>query len=299
MMGFSENNGINNRQHVLSIQSHVVWGHAGNSASTLPMQRMGIEVNPIHTVHFSNHTGYGHCRGEIMPPSIITDSVQGLEDNGFIKNISAVLSGYTASPLVGKTIADSVKTIRKHTPNAIYCCDPVLGDVGRGIYVKEGVANMVKNTLVPIADIITPNHFEAEFLAGEPLDTLEKALAFCEDTVAKGVSTVVITSFNTTSTPNDVIQCIAVDSRGKYMLTKPKVTTGVKENFTGSGDVFTALYLSNILLGRSTENALGHTTSALHAIYTKTAQNGRDELDLIAAQDCIINPETMYTAQKL
>lgn len=287
------------RQHVLSIQSHVVWGHAGNSASILPMQRMGIEVNPIHTVHFSNHTGYGHYLGEIMPPSLITDSVQGLEDNGFIQGISAVLSGYTASPLVGKAIAEAVATVRQHNPNAIYCCDPVLGDVGRGIYVREGVADMIKNTLLPIADIITPNHFEAEFLAGQPLDTVEKALAFCDEIIASGVSTVVITSFETPDTPKGSLQCIAADALGKYMLTKPKITTGKKDNFTGSGDIFTSLFLSNMLLGKNTSDALEHTASAMHAIYATTSKNARDELDLIASQDLIVTPPTMYTAEKL
>ncbi len=293
------NHSNTSRQHVLSIQSHVVWGHAGNSASTLPMQRMGINVNPIHTVHFSNHTGYGHFLGEIMPPSLITDSVQGLEDNGFIHNVNAVLSGYTASPLVGETIANAVQKVRKHNASVIYCCDPVLGDVGRGIYVRDGVADMVKHTLVPIADIITPNHFEAEFLAGHALDNVEKALQFCDSIIANGTSRVVITSFEGGSTPSGTIQCIAADKHGKYILTKPKVTTGYKENFTGSGDIFTSIFLASTLQGKTTAEALEHTASAVHAIYEVTAKSGNHELDLIAAQDHIPHPPTIFSAEKL
>ncbi len=293
------NNNNTKCQHVLSIQSHVVWGHAGNSAAILPMQRMGINVNPIHTVHFSNHTGYGHFLGEIMPPSIITDSVQGLEENGFIHNINAVLSGYTASPLVGETIASAVQKVRSHNADAIYCCDPVLGDVGRGIYVRDGVADMIKHTLVPIADIITPNHFEAEFLSGHALDSVEKALQFCDTIIADGTSRVVITSFNAASTPAGTIQCIAADKHGKYILTKPKVTTGHKDNFTGSGDVFTSLFLASTLQGKTTVEALEHTASAIHAIYEVTAKNGRHELDIISAQDYVPHPPTIFSAEKL
>src|SRR5436305_4575076 len=125
--------------NILSIQSHVAYGHVGNSAAVFPMQRLGHEVWPIHTVQFSNHTGYGAWRGEVLPASIIDECVEGIAERGVLASCDGVLSGYMGSADTGEAILRAVQRVKAANPQALYCCDPVIGDFGRGVLVREGV----------------------------------------------------------------------------------------------------------------------------------------------------------------
>ena len=151
---------------ILSIQSSVAYGHVGNSAAVFPLQRLGHEVWPVLTVHFSNHTGYGAWRGPLLAPTDVADVINGIEDRGVLGEADAVLSGYQGDPAVGAVILDAVARVKELNPDAVYCCDPVMGDVGRGMFVRPGIPEFMRDTVVPQADILTPNHFELDFLAG-------------------------------------------------------------------------------------------------------------------------------------
>src|SRR5688572_23654417 len=152
--------------NLLSIQSHVAYGHAGNSAAVFPLQRLGIEVWPIHTVQFSNHTGYGSWRGEVFDAKLIRDVVQGIEERGLLPRCDGVLSVYMGAPETGEAILDAVDWVKAANPAARYCCDPVIGDVGRGVFVQPGVPVFMRERAVPSADIVTPNQFELDYLSG-------------------------------------------------------------------------------------------------------------------------------------
>ena len=153
---------------ILSVQSSVAFGHVGNSAAVFPLQRLGHEVWPVNTVHFSNHTGYGEWRGPLLDPADVAAVIQGIGERGAFASIDAVLSGYQGDPAVGAVILDAVAAVRAANPDAVYCCDPVMGDVGRGMFVRPGIPEFMRDTVVPAADVITPNHFELDFLAGTP-----------------------------------------------------------------------------------------------------------------------------------
>src|SRR5689334_22535428 len=146
--------------NLLSIQSHVAYGHAGNSAAVFPLQRMGVEVWPIHTVQFSNHTGYGAWRGRASDAGLIGEIVDGLETRGVLGECDGVLSGYVGAPEIGAAILDAVASVKRANPSARYCCDPVIGDVGKGAFVRAGVAEFMREKAVPAADVVTPNQFE-------------------------------------------------------------------------------------------------------------------------------------------
>ena len=146
--------------NILSIQSHVAYGHVGNAAAVFPLQRMGHEVWPIHTVQFSNHTGYGAWRGQVFDAGLIADCVLGLEERGALARCDGVLSGYMGSADTGVAILDAVARVRAAHPSALYCCDPVMGDVGRGMFVRPGIPEFLRDRVVPMADVATPNHFE-------------------------------------------------------------------------------------------------------------------------------------------
>ena len=120
----------------MSIQSSVAYGYVGNSAAVFPLQRLGHEVWPVLTVHFSNHTGYGAWRGPLLDPADVREVVAGIEDRGVLEHCDAVLSGYQGDPAVGGVILEAVEKVKAANPHAVYCCDPVMGDVGRGMFVR-------------------------------------------------------------------------------------------------------------------------------------------------------------------
>ncbi len=160
--------------NILSIQSHVAYGHVGNDAATFPLQRMGVEVWPIHTVQFSNHTGYGSWKGRVFDAGMIGELVAGIEQRGVLGECDGVLSGYMGSAEIGMAILEAVATVRQANPGAKYCCDPVIGDVGRGIFVREGIPEFMRTKAVPAADIVTPNQFELDYLSGRASGTLRQ-----------------------------------------------------------------------------------------------------------------------------
>ena len=143
---------------ILSIQSLVAYGHAGNSAALFPLQRLGWEVWPVMTVHFSNHTGYGDWRGPLLTAEDVADVIRGVEDRGAFASCEAVLSGYQGAEDVGAVVLDAVARVKTAAPEAVYCCDPVMGDVGRGMFVRPGIPEFMRDTVVPRADTVSYTH---------------------------------------------------------------------------------------------------------------------------------------------
>ena len=125
--------------NILSIQSHVAYGHVGNDSAVFVMQRLGVEVWPIHTVQFSNHTGYGAWKGRVFDGASIDELMVGIGERGVLPQCTGVLSGYMGSAETGNAILSAVGKVRAANPEALYCCDPVIGDVGRGIFVRPGI----------------------------------------------------------------------------------------------------------------------------------------------------------------
>ncbi len=147
--------------NILSIQSHVAYGHVGNAAAIFPMQRLGVEVWPIHTVQFSNHPGYGAWRGRVFDAGLISELVEGIAGRGVLATCDAVLSGYMGSRETGEAILDAVARVKAANPKAVYACDPVIGDTGRGIFVAPGIPEFMREQAVPAAEIITPKPVRA------------------------------------------------------------------------------------------------------------------------------------------
>ena len=208
---------------ILSIQSLVAYGHAGNSAAVFPLQRLGREVWPVMTVHFSNHTGYGDWRGPLLAASDVAEVIRGVEDRGALDRCDAVLSGYQGAEDVGTVILDAVATVKRHSPGALYCCDPVMGDVGRGMFVRPGIPEFMREQVVPAADVITPNHFELDFLAGTTSTTLPALLDAVDKVRATGPSVVLVTSTILDDTPDDSLDLVAVSDEGAWRTRTPRL----------------------------------------------------------------------------
>jgi pyridoxine kinase len=158
---------------VISIQSQVVFGHVGNSAALFPMQAAGLEVAAIPTVIFSNTPDYSTLRGRALDPGHFADLLLGAQERGLPERADYILSGYIGSVEVARTLAEFVAGAKAANPRLRYICDPVMGDAGPGLYVPEAIADVMRDQLLPLADIATPNPFELSWLTGQGIATLD------------------------------------------------------------------------------------------------------------------------------
>ncbi|RHW27157.1 pyridoxal kinase PdxY [Nocardioides immobilis] len=279
---------------ILSIQSSVAYGHVGNSAAVFPLQRLGHEVWPVITVHFSNHTGYGAWRGPMLAPADVAEVIAGIADRGVLGTADAVLSGYQGDPAMGAVILDAVAQVKALNPAAVYSCDPVIGDVGRGVFVRPGIPEFIRDQVVPRADIVTPNHFELDFLTGSTTTTPEEVLAAADALRARGPRDVLVTSVRYPG-EDDTLDVLAVSDKGAWVVTTPLLP--ISPN--GGGDLTAALYLAHLRDTGSPATALERTTGAVFAVLEATLAAGTRELQLIAAQDAIADTATRFEARRL
>jgi pyridoxine kinase len=288
---------LNRAVRVLSIQSSVAYGHVGNSAAVFPLQRLGVEVWPILTVHFSNHTGYGHWRGPLLSAEDVREVLTGVEERGVLPGCDAVLSGYQGAPDVGSVVLDAVARVRAANPAAVYCCDPVLGDTGRGFYVRPGIPEFMRDRVIPAADIATPNHFELDFLTGrtERTQTMAEVLAAVDQLRARGPRTVLVTSLVHDGLAEDTVEMLAVDAWGAWLVSTPLLPLSVN----GAGDVTAALFLAHLLESASAATALERTASSVWSVLEETARLREQEIQIVAAQDAIARPPMQFQATRL
>jgi pyridoxine kinase len=280
---------------ILSIQSSVAYGHVGNSAAVFPLQRIGVEVWPVHTVHFSNHTGYGTWRGMVLSAETVAEVIQGIEERGVLHECDGVLSGYMGDASLGEVILDAFNRVKRANPSAVYCCDPVMGDVERGFFVRPGIPEFMRDRAVPAATILTPNQFELEYLADRAVTDLESALASVDHVMACGPSVVCVTSLRRRDARGDQIEMLAVDSGGAFTIETPLLPV----NVNGAGDMTAALFFAHWRKSGSIQIALELTTGAVFAVLEATVAAGAREIQLIKAQESIANPSRRFQAARV
>ena len=281
--------------NLLSIQSHVAYGHVGNAAAVFPLQRIGVEVWPVHTVQFSNHTGYGEWKGQVFDASLIRDVVAGIAQRGVLGQCNGVLSGYMGGAEIGEAILEAVAAVKTVNPEARYCCDPVIGDVGRGIFVCEGIPEFMKAKAVPAADIITPNQFELDYLSGRGSGTLATARDALKVVHDLGPRVILVTSLHTDETPDDAIDLLASDGQACFRVRTPKLALSVN----GAGDAIAALFFAHYLRSGDVAQAVSQAASSIFGVLARTAEAGAREIQLIAAQDEIVNPNRVFKAEEI
>lgn len=281
--------------NILSIQSSVAYGHVGNSAAVFPLQRLGIGVWPVITVHFSNHTGYGEWQGPVLPAEDIAAVVQGIDDRGVLPDCDATLSGYMGDVSLGEVILDAAARVKAANPKALYCCDPVMGDVGRGFFVRPGIPEFMRDRAVPAADIITPNQFELEYLTGCKVDTLDHALAAADAARLLGPETVLVTSLQRSGAPADTIELLVVSGEGAWLVGTPLLPISVN----GAGDMTAALFLAHYLKTGDPATALGRVAGSVFSVMEATVAAGAREIQIVAAQDAIADPPKRFVVEKV
>jgi pyridoxine kinase len=280
---------------VLSVQSRVAYGHVGNTASVFPLQRLGIEAWALDTVAFSNHTGHGQWRGSAVAAAVIADLFHGIAALGVLPQIDAVLSGYLGDAATGPVLIDIVEAVRAANPKALFCCDPVIGDVDTGSYVTEGIAEFFRERALALADIVTPNCFELEFLTGARVASLAQAAEAALGLRAAGPGIVLVTSLDAAPAKPDQMTMLAAGPDGAWAVETPRLPI----TLNGCGDVTAALFLAHLLRGQHLAEALALTAAAIFAVIEETQRQGRYELALVAAQDEIIAPTRRFTPIRL
>ena len=279
---------------ILSIQSWVASGHVGNAAALFPLQRLGAEMLGVHTVQFSNHPGHGAFTGRAAPAAEIAALVDGLAGHGALRDCDAVLTGYLGDAALGATVLDAVAHVRAANPDALWCCDPVMGDDGR-IYVQPGIPAFFGGQAMSRADILTPNQFELGLLSGMPCDTAAACMAAAHTLRARlvpsGPRIVLVTSLRTQETPADALDMLLCCDAGIYRLRSALLP----QKFSGAGDTLAALFLFHMLAQRDPVRAAARAASSMAGLLLLTSQAGAAELLTVAGQNEFVQPSvTVY-----
>ncbi|MCS5480127.1 pyridoxal kinase PdxY [Corynebacterium sp. YIM 101645] len=281
--------------NILSIQSSVAYGHVGNSAAVFPLQRLGHEVWPVYTVNYSNHTGYGSWRGPMIPASDVADIITGIEERGALAQVDAVLSGYQGGSDIADVIIDAVARVKAANPKAVYACDPVMGNAKSGCHVGDAIPPLLRDRVVPVADIITPNQFELGFLTGREASDLASTLDAADAAREMGPSTVLVTSVERPERPEGTIEMLAVNDAGAWLVQTPYLP--FKRN--GSGDVTAALFTGHYVSTGDAADALARTASSVFDLVENTYQADSRELLLIESQDAYANPRLQFAVEQV
>lgn len=283
----------------LSIQSSVAYGHVGNSAAVFPLQRMGIEVMPVYTVHYSNHTGYGAWRGPMLSPDDVREVITGIEERGGLDDVDVILSGYQGGAGIGDVILDAVARVKARNPRAIYACDPVMGNAKSGCFVAPEIPILLRERVVPAADLITPNQFELGFLTETEAGDLDSTLVAVDAARAMGPSTVLVTSVERPDRPAGTIEMLAATDQGAWIVQTPYLPFKVN----GSGDVTAALFSAHFASGIGAAQALAKTVSSVFTLLENTLaspeRGGKRELQLVESQEIFVNPAMQFEVRQI
>ncbi|WP_188780309.1 pyridoxal kinase PdxY [Marmoricola endophyticus] len=281
---------------ILSIQSSVAYGYVGNSAAVFPVQRLGVEVWPVPTVVFSNHAGYDAWRGPLLPAEDVRAVIRGVEERGVLPEVDVVLSGYQGGEDIGAVVLEAVAAVKAANPEAVYACDPVMGNAESGPYVRPAIPALMREQMVPAADLVTPNQFELGMLTGSDPRTLRETLAAVDAVRAAGPATVLVTSVLRPDAPAGTLEMLAVHRDEAWLVRTPRLP----EKSHGSGDVTAALFTTHLTRSSGdVRDALERTASSVFDLLRLTHESGRWELQLVAAQEYFASPAMQFRAERV
>ena len=201
------------------------------------------------------------------------------------------MSGYLGSPQIGEVVAKFVKRAMQRNPTLIYCCDPVIGDSDRGVFVEPGLPELFRDRLCPMANILTPNQFELEWLSGEKIETADQLVTAAQALANPSSSTVIVTGACLSDMPEDRIVTFAVEGSSVWKIVTPKLRGGI----SGAGDLFAALFVSSLVGGSTTAVALADAVSSTYAILEETVSAAAQEMRIVQGATSLQNPPVRYS----
>lgn len=271
--------------NIVSLQSHVAYGHVGNSAAVFAMQRLGHEVWPVYTVNFSNHTEYPGWQGPVMTPAEVADVIDGFEFA--YPQVDIFLSGYLGTPELAEVVHRAVTRIKDANPNARYICDPVIGNAQIGSFVTPEIPDVFRDRLIPLADAITPNQWELSLLTGTALSSPAETA----DAARSLKDTAMVTSVATGDAGTLGLLDITPDT--SHYTKTPRLGG----NVVGAGDLATALYTA--LSTQPPAERLTHVAGAMFDIVSEVRERDLPELPLVECQDLLVAPRSRFAVVEL
>ena len=274
---------------VIVISSHVVRGSVGNRAAVFALETLGFPVWAIPTVVLPWHPGHGRATRIVPPSADFSTLLDDLAASDFLGEVSAVLSGYLGDGEQAPAIARLVDSVKARNPDALYVCDPVIGDAG-GLYVPQSTAEAIRDHLLPRADLATPNRFELEWLAGSASagngDLMRMAASL-------GIARMLVTSAHPMM---DKAQANLFVGSKRALLAEHRHVEGAPN---GPGDLTAALLTGRLLTGQDEEAALQSVTASVFEVLARSVKAGADELRLEAEAHSLIRPMAMVTMRQL
>lgn len=274
---------------VIVISSHVVRGSVGNRAAVFALETLGFPVWAVPTVVLPWHPGHGRATRIVPPAADFAALMKDLEGARWLGEVGAVLSGYLGDPAQADAVASLVAAVKARNPRALYVCDPVMGDKG-GLYVPEATAVAIRDLLMPVADVATPNRYELAWMTGNPLDDVSSLLQAAQDAAPPAMLVTSAPAMMNGSIANLLLtpsQALLAEHR---MIDRPP---------NGLGDLTAAVYLARLLSGQAPEKALQSTTAAVFEILARTAKRGGDELQIETDAQSLSHPMAMVQTRHL
>lgn len=276
---------------VISIQSQVVHGHVGNSAAVLPLQARGLTVAAVPTTLLSNTPHHETMRGRVLEPELVGDLLRGVEERGLIETSRYIVSGYLGSRANGEVVAAFVKRARQINPAITYICDPVMGDADLGVFVADQVVECIRTSLVPLADLLTPNQFELGLMTQRPLGTWEDLEAAARQTRALRGGRLVVTGCRFPDTPEGLLENVVCDGNTEAgadsytRLASPRLPIVP----VGTGDLFTSILTANLTRGRNLASAAQNAAAVVLDVLRRTLAGGEPEMRLADVIEALID----------
>lgn len=277
------------KKPILVISSHVVRGSVGNRAAVLALEAIGHEVWALPTVVLPWHPGHGKATKIVADDTAFDSLISDLEKAPWLNQLGAILTGYLGNASQAHSIARLIKKVQKNNPEVLYLCDPVIGD-DHGLYIGEETARAIKNELLPLANITTPNRFEYEWLTGAKytnnIDMVKASNSLsCEKLII------------TSAYP------MLANSIANLMITSKKVFLAehrlIGNAPNGLGDLTSALILANKLAGFEDERNLSRTTASVFEILARTAKVAKSELAIESNIDSLRRPMAHISMRSL
>lgn len=280
---------------VLTIQSHVVAGHVGNSAAVFCLQRSGVEAWGLDTLQFSNHTAAKGWTGDVFSAEHLAKLIDGLAVCSGLENCDGVLSGYLGAKAAGEVVLNAVERVRNANPNAFYCCDPVMGDNGT-LYVAKDIPDFMRNRAVPAADFITPNRFELGWLVNQSVNSEADAIAAARRLIGNGrLKSVVVTGL---PVGTDGFAALAIESNSVWRVVTPKLSFDASV-CCGAGDMTAALLVANFVKTSRLPESMAKAVSSVWGLIKAAEQTNAADIPLIAAQSQIEAPDRLFAAERV
>jgi len=278
---------------ILSLQSRVAYGHVGNSTAVPALQRLGHQAWPVDTTLLSNHLGYATHGGRILPAADVAAVLEGLGKLGLFGRVDALLTGFLGN--AAAVAAGAVARLRLENPAALYCLDPVMGERDGGLYVAPATAEAIAGRLMPQADILLPNAFELDQLAGGRTIGLAEVIAAAESLRwrARPGAIVIATGIDRDDGPPGRVEALAIGDSGSWLASVPRLDLPAH----GAGDLFAAVFLGHYLNRRDLPLALAKAMDSTQAVFAKSI--GQEEMALVASLDLLADPPKTAEIEKI